>query len=353
MDEKGKVVSAWAQNIRVRARRLYLDVRGEEAEFDVSLVIKDPTKRKAEGLLAEYEQYVRGKRRLDEYLYDTLPHQKFKAATSDKLLIAFVSEYGPVVAKKAQYHANDKIVQASQGMAVLRREQQIFACAAGLLEQIKLNKRAMVTVERAQQALLMSQELGKKSERFRLSELNKEFMRRMKKSQPVFRAIAQILLKLAKLTAPAATSEDPHSALFAFPWHDPSLDQTFFVELCLQHEDYVSLFRVANQVLCRLLDKFPPKLHFDEGQLYELPQQTVTGVRPTLYFMLRREYQLNCLIRTCEECGKAFEVKRAGSRFCNEPCSHRNRQRKYWDSKGRSTRLRKSRRNGRIVRTSK
>ena len=72
----------------------------------------------------------------------------------------------------------------------------------------------------------------------------------------------------------------------------------------------------------------------------ELPQHEPAGVLPALYFMLRRDYLNDYGLQICAftECRKFFAVERYGQRFCSAECSQLQRQREYWERRGKKLR---------------
>jgi biotin carboxyl carrier protein len=73
------------------------------------------------------------------------------------------------------------------------------------------------------------------------------------------------------------------------------------------------------------------------------PPQNKEGILSALFFMLRRDCLLDHEIRMCNQrdCGKFFKVERGGQRFCSDECSRLERQRDYWQRKGKAVRARR------------
>lgn len=96
--------------------------------------------------------------------------------------------------------------------------------------------------------------------------------------------------------------------------------------------------------LTRLLNRYPPVLTFFRGQPVEAPVHRPEGIRPMLYFMLRREYLSDLKtsnVCTNPNCRAFFAVERQGAKYCSSTCSTLHRQREYWNRRG--SRLRKRR----------
>jgi hypothetical protein len=77
--------------------------------------------------------------------------------------------------------------------------------------------------------------------------------------------------------------------------------------------------------------------------MMELPIYDPVGILPVLYFMLRQDCLREQSIAICARpaCGAFFAVERFGQRFCSEECSRLQRQRDYWERKGKEMRTRR------------
>lgn len=93
-------------------------------------------------------------------------------------------------------------------------------------------------------------------------------------------------------------------------------------------------------LLSVMLRAFPPEVVPVEGGLIELPKQDNAGILPSLFFMLRRDCLDGQEIKICcqRDCRKFFRESRAGQRFCSAECSQLQRQRDYWQRKGKKAR---------------
>ena len=94
------------------------------------------------------------------------------------------------------------------------------------------------------------------------------------------------------------------------------------------------------QILCRILNAFPPKLVPKSRGVVEIPPHERRGILAALYFMLRVDVLRRNKIGTCEQrdCLKYFRTERYGQRFCSADCSRLHRQRDYWQRKGKEAR---------------
>jgi hypothetical protein len=109
---------------------------------------------------------------------------------------------------------------------------------------------------------------------------------------------------------------------------------------------FIDPLRAGHLVICELVNAFSPVVYPWGKTPVEAPAPDVAGgVRPVLYYILRREYLHASGVGVCRnpECREFFEIERAGSEFCSEMCSRLQRQREYWQKRGKK--LRKSRLN--------
>ena len=93
--------------------------------------------------------------------------------------------------------------------------------------------------------------------------------------------------------------------------------------------------------ICERVNSFPAQVYTwgnipTEGPHWDL----AGGVRPVLYYILRREYLSATGIGVCRntQCRELFEIERAGQEFCGDVCSRHQRQREYWTKRGRKLR---------------
>ena len=96
----------------------------------------------------------------------------------------------------------------------------------------------------------------------------------------------------------------------------------------------------ARIIICELLNSFPSTVFPNP---LEMHASIKFGIRPLLYSILRHQLFFPRGFAAClnTECRNFFSVERAGQRFCKDECSRRQRQRDYWQTKGK--RLRKKR----------
>ena len=80
------------------------------------------------------------------------------------------------------------------------------------------------------------------------------------------------------------------------------------------------LIPMAHQHLCTDFNSHLPKLFPIDGEVIELPNVDVTGIRDALYFQLRLDYLAQRTIGTCLNCGGHFTVFKRGTQGCSEAC---------------------------------
>ena len=104
----------------------------------------------------------------------------------------------------------------------------------------------------------------------------------------------------------------------------------------------------AASLLCEVLNiaEFRPVLVPTIDGYAELPVHDRRGVLPALYFMLRQDILHRKGIAICRlvDCGAFFKIERSGQHFCSDRCSRLQRQREYWNEKGKALRKKRLRR---------
>ena len=92
-------------------------------------------------------------------------------------------------------------------------------------------------------------------------------------------------------------------------------------------------------VICELANVF-------QGRVFPNPPEMHSsiryGVRPLLYSILRREfiYPAETVVCANTNCRDFFKVERSGQLFCSAECSRRQRQREYFQKRGKKLRRR-------------
>jgi hypothetical protein len=100
----------------------------------------------------------------------------------------------------------------------------------------------------------------------------------------------------------------------------------------------------SHHVICELVNAFAPLVYLWGDAPVEVPHwDLIGGIRPILYYILRREYLKAGGINICRntECRDLFEIERLGQEFCSDVCSRLQRQREYWQDRGKKMRKRR------------
>jgi hypothetical protein len=90
----------------------------------------------------------------------------------------------------------------------------------------------------------------------------------------------------------------------------------------------------ACDLLCRFLEKFPPRLGIFHQRIVELPAHDETGILPIISYLLRQDFLSEVrTIGICERCRRLFVVVRRGAQFCSAACSQLKRSLDYYHSR--------------------
>ena len=240
------------------------------------------------------------------------PHISFANAASDDELIGFVRMFGPVVCKTCKVQSNhgqpdrlkaansrfQMLMIARQDLRELRNEQRVYRAALGLVAE--LGKRdSDFSFETARQQITEITEGIRDWPR----QWNRE---RKLKRHPLWRLRQDSLRKIAALSR-----SNPDRILA------PQVD--------------------ARIVMCELINVFPAIAFPNPLEMHFYLRH---GIRPLLYGVLRQEFFQPRDFGVCanSQCRAFFEIERSGQRFCNDLCSRRQRQREYWQNRGKTTR---------------
>jgi hypothetical protein len=97
----------------------------------------------------------------------------------------------------------------------------------------------------------------------------------------------------------------------------------------------------GHQALCTVLNAFPTSLVRWDGMTLEFPfDDTLFGIRPALYYLLRCDYLADVHIARCPwgDCAhKWFRQDRRNQIYCSDACELKHRQKRYYDRKGKKT----------------
>lgn len=243
------------------------------------------------------------------------PHIRFANADKDEKLIAFVRDFGPVVASSVSYQTPFPeppllpILIATQGMNELRNERVLYRAALDLV---------LVLAEPAKAHLSVIREcLSDISDNVR--DWPRQWKRESKNHDSICWKFGQVSVKeIDECRARVATTAaDPVDLI----------GKRYMAGI---EPDPIGNGR---HVLCELLNAFhsrvfPSPVAFHSGIRY--------GIRPLLYSILRQEFLYPRDVAGCKntQCREFFEIERGGQQYCNDICSRKQRQREYWAEKG-------------------
>jgi hypothetical protein len=247
----------------------------------------------------------------------TSPHIRFANADTDERLIAFIRQFGPVVARSVydNFERPEKGLSeprwpprltAEQDMNELRSERLLYHSALNLVIELGRPEADVSMVQRC------IKEIADK-----VSDWPRQWERERRLRQP-----HQILWKISPESVERIQQLSTALPDLLLPG---SLD--------------------GRIVICELLNAFP-------GMVYPNPLEFHSniryGIRPLLYSILRREFLYPRDVAVCAntQCREFFELERSGQKFCCDDCSRHQRQREYWKNSGkklREKRLKKAR----------
>lgn len=263
------------------------------------------------------------------------PHLRFANAKSDKELIAFVSEFGPIAPYEVEIFeppdAEDfrkpeddfrQTIFGAERLASLRHERRVYAAILHLMLELRRGKKKY----NAETVQKLVDEIVDGAESWP-DQSEAEIRRRKERiwGNECWQFDKQTLDYLH--TCQVEISGRIKSESDGRPDLTPSVYWT------------------GHRVICRILDSLHTELWcFEDHPVETFSYGTLHfGIRPTLYLILRHEYLGRGGTAICanDRCGDFFVSQRAGQKHCDDDCSRKARQRKYWATKG--SRKRKAR----------
>ena len=241
------------------------------------------------------------------------PHIRFANAENDDDLIDFVCRFGPVVSMswKLLPHALapgssregdlpfQDLMRVRQDLGELRIEHRIYKAAVGLVLELA-KKELEFDIDSAKERM---DEIAQG-----ISDWQRQWNRekRERGKNPLWRIRADSIRRIAAL---AKSSPDR--------FLPPQLD--------------------ARIVICELVNVFPSLVFPNPPEMHSYIR---FGIRPLLYSLLKREFLHPRDVAICANthCRAIFEVERAHQRFCDDECSRHERQREYWQNRGKTVR---------------
>ena len=265
------------------------------------------------------------------------PHIQFANANTDQKLIKFVQQFGPVVARSSRteqragrsndpsdHRTSHTTVVADQDLQELRNEREIYRCALVLVSELKRSNGTYISSIRSCIAAIANRTTAwpnqwKREQRLRSN--GQGFA-----PEPPWFFNEESVRRIETLEFYAA--------------QEPSEE--------LGHISVLSGNPVVcgHFVICELVNAFRPVVYLWGDNPVEAPERDLTGgIRPILYYILRREY-LHAGVGVCRnaQCLEVFDIERAGQEFCSDSCSRLQRQREYWQERGKKIRQRRIKR---------
>jgi hypothetical protein len=270
-------------------------------------------------------------------IHQPSPHVRFANATTDGDLLDFIEDFGPIAPKEVVRSKADEreevgaeSIGATQEIECLRRERTVYAAAISLMDELRRGeKRSSASAIRKHIAHILE---GVKSwpDQF---EYEKQWRETNCPSAMPWHFDLGRFDRLRTLKVYADSDNADSSADYD---HDAKLKKALLMNA-----------RHAGQMfLSELINSFAVQIgYFNNKPLETLPVNSVSfGIRPCLYFMLRREILSKDGVGVCrnDRCRRFFTIGRGGQVFCDPDCSMKYRQRKNWAERG--SKRRKARR---------
>lgn len=237
------------------------------------------------------------------------PHIRFANADTDEKLIAFVRQFGPVVARSVydNFERPEKglpeprwppRLTAEQDMNELRSERLLYHFALNLVIELEQPEANASMVQHS------IKEIADK-----VSDWPRQWEREQRLRQP-----HQVLWKISPESVERIQQLSTAPPDLLLP---RSLD--------------------GRIVICELLNAFRGMVYPNQVEFHSSIRY---GIRPLLYSILRREFLYPRDIAVCAntQCREFFEIERSGQQFCCDDCSRHQRQREYWKNSGKKLR---------------
>ena len=317
----------------VWGKDICVNVRSDELEVSAVIPVLHEDRAAAPDALRAYRQAVRlgAEKRQGK----NSPHIKFANADDDQKLISFVHKFGPVVVSSLRseerpipskgpfdFQASETVLIAHQNLAELREERHVYHAALILMAELQLKKPNIQTIQDCIVEIV---------DRVHGWPKQWERERRLRENGLGYAPQPEWSFK-----------EDNLRHLEMFSWQ--ALRQSSGDPL---RDAFMGMKPIdaGHYVLCELVNAFSPRVYPWGRAPVEAPPWDLTGgIRPVLYYILRREYLQAGGIGICRntECRSLFEIERFGQEFCGDVCSRRQRQRDYWQKVGKKLRQRRA-----------
>ena len=263
-------------------------------------------------LIRQYDKFSQTLAKAGQISGARSPEISFANADTDEKLIAFVRQFGPVVAKRlkdTRIIPNAKTREpefpgrliAQQDMQELKREQSVYRAALGLVDWLANDGEDTRSVDPLIE--LIAANIKDWPEQWKRE-------KRLREKEPAWRLREKSLKRIKSL-----------ARLRRAPDWQAALD--------------------VRIIICELLNSFPSTVYPNP---LEFHGDIKFGIRPLLYSLLRRQFLYPRGFSIClnTECRNFFGIERAGQQFCKTECSLRQRQRDYWKTKGKKLRKKRT-----------
>jgi len=301
----------WAEPLRAGAE-LRVEPVGTELHI-TGLLPRYEGKDRPTDLIQQYEIGAKYRAVGKQRTTGDSPETQFANAETDNKLVAFVRQFGPVVAKDAytNFERPEKgqseprlpiRLFAVQDMQELRNEHLIFRSALDLTVRLIESPFDFVSAQRL---------IGEIATGIIAWPEQWERERVQSRKEPFWNLRSDALERIQQLT-----DRKPDCLL------PPTLDGR--IVIC----ELVNSFRAI---------VFPNPLEMHANIKY--------GIRPLLYAILRRQFLSPRDVAACANthCRNFFNVERDGQQYCCTECSIHQRQRNYWSDRGKKLRKKRLR----------
>jgi len=262
------------------------------------------------------------------------PHIQFANANNIEEQLAFIKRYGPLVVSSARmeeraitpegpfdFKLTETLIVARQNVAELETEHRIYRAALELISQLRSKVSDIATVRDCISRIVNNvSEWPKQWERER--QLRTSGLGYSGEPQWNFAPENLRHMEFCMWRAMRGRSGDPLKDAFS----------------------ELNPVRDGHSVICEIVNAFAPVVYpWGHSPVEAQHWDLAAGIRPVLYYMLRREYLTWTGIGICRnsDCRHVFEIERSGQEFCGEECSRLQRQREYWGTRGKKLRQRR------------
>lgn len=278
------------------------------------------------------------------------PHFVFANAKTPSVQVKFIQDFGPVFTRNID-RPTSRTVTAHQNKEILRFEQQLYSLIFDLIQLVNdlipFSRQAFKAVTPEMRVVLVEHPDKFSDFREELDYTIREHDRKVREvdsrlkvrnilTQDVRGKLDKLRELLSKINEFLDLSpEDNPDELLDNPTSWRNYRSYWCTQEKLSKASSLDVIDRANDLLCRVFNRFPLILCYADGMAQEMPDTDSYGILPALYYMLRLEYLYEREIRRCANpnCGGYF-VPNSKSRWrCSDSCTgkaeaQRNRDRK-------------------------